>query len=118
MGNGGSSSARNANLTVAQSSSSGSLQPLARFLTKEMRLVARKSVLRLSPHVKHSHCRACSTVLQAGVSCTVRVKGKKNGRRVITTCLFCGAQTRTMANPNHQLFVDKPEHTTISQNEE
>ncbi|KAJ2777161.1 Ribonuclease P protein subunit p21 [Coemansia javaensis] len=90
------------------------LLPAARFYAREMRQIARKAVLRLSPHVKRGICGACSTPLLPGVSCAVRVKGRNRGRRVITTCTYCGAQSRiVMANPDHQLFVDKPEHGTI-----
>ncbi|KAJ2120332.1 Ribonuclease P protein subunit p21 [Coemansia sp. RSA 720] len=87
------------------------LLPLARFYTKEMRQVARKSVLRLSPHVKRRLCKVCNTPKQPGISCRVRVKGSGRAKRVITTCTYCGDQTRLMANAQ-TLFVDQSEHTT------
>ncbi|KAI7834011.1 RNAse P Rpr2/Rpp21/SNM1 subunit domain-containing protein [Kickxella alabastrina] len=93
------------------------LLPLARFYSKEMKMVARKSVLRMSPHLRRDMCKVCSTPLLPGVSCKKRVKGKGNGRRLITTCNYCGTQTRIMTNSGpdsqHVLFVDRPEHTTI-----
>ncbi|KAJ2612351.1 hypothetical protein H4S08_002735 [Coemansia sp. RSA 1365] len=58
------------------------LLPLARFYTKEMRQMARKSVLRVSPHVKREICKICSTPLMPGVSCTIRIKGKAHGKRL------------------------------------
>ncbi|KAJ2854622.1 Ribonuclease P protein subunit p21, partial [Coemansia asiatica] len=78
--------------------SSSSTMPLARFYMKEMRQVARKSVLRLSPHIKREMCQICSSPLVPGVSCKKRVKGKGNCRRLITTCMYCGGQKRIMAN--------------------
>ncbi|KAJ2798201.1 Ribonuclease P protein subunit p21 [Coemansia helicoidea] len=89
------------------------LLPLARFYAKEMRQVAQKSVLRLSPHVKRGICQVCSSPLVPGVSAAVRVKGKGRGQRVLTTCTYCGHQARLMVNSNHVLFVDRPEHGTI-----
>ncbi|KAJ2090116.1 Ribonuclease P protein subunit p21 [Coemansia sp. RSA 1813] len=87
--------------------------PVARFYTKEMRQVARKSVLRISPHIKREICKSCASPLVPGVSCSTRVKGHKKGRRVITTCLYCGCQRRLMADPQHELFVDKEIHGTL-----
>ncbi|KAJ2688909.1 Ribonuclease P protein subunit p21 [Coemansia spiralis] len=105
----------------SDSSSSGAppqapatMLPLARFYAKEMRLVSRKSVLRMSPHIKRSICKVCLTPLVPGISSTTRVKGQKRSRRVITTCNYCQAQTRLFVNDDHVLFVDRPEHGTIS----
>ncbi|KAJ2819624.1 hypothetical protein IWW50_005392, partial [Coemansia erecta] len=80
----------------------------------EMRLVARKSVLRLSPHVKRGLCKVCNSPQLPGVSCRVRVKGSGHAKRVSTTCTYCGSQTRVMASAKHTLFVDRPEHTTLN----
>ncbi|KAJ1825602.1 Ribonuclease P protein subunit p21 [Coemansia sp. RSA 2703] len=106
-------SPHSSNSNTAQSS----LLPLSRFYAKEMRTIARKSVLRISPHIKRELCKSCSTPLVPGVSCTKRVKGKKKARRLITTCNFCGSQKRLMANSDsetpHVLFIDRPEHKTI-----
>ncbi|KAJ2058636.1 Ribonuclease P protein subunit p21 [Coemansia sp. S146] len=93
---------------------SATMMPLARFYAKEMRLVSRKSVLRMSPHVKRSMCKVCLTPLLPGISSMTRVKGQKRSRRVITTCNYCQAQNRLFVNDNHVLFVDRPEHGTIS----
>ncbi|PIA19766.1 Rpr2-domain-containing protein [Coemansia reversa NRRL 1564] len=101
------------NIASDMHSISTPLLPLARFYTKEMRQMARKSVLRVSPHVKREICKICSTPLMPGVSCTIRIKGKAHGKRVITTCTYCGSQKRLMANSDHTLFVDKPDHGTI-----
>ncbi|KAJ2458807.1 Ribonuclease P protein subunit p21 [Coemansia sp. RSA 2424] len=90
------------------------MMPLARFFAKEMRLVSRKSVLRMSPHVKREFCKVCQTPLLPGVSSATRVKGQKRSRRVITTCQYCGNQTRLFVNNDHVLFVDRPEHGTIT----
>ncbi|KAJ2085395.1 Ribonuclease P protein subunit p21 [Coemansia sp. S100] len=93
---------------------SATMMPLARFYAKEMRLVSHKSVLRMSPHVKRSICKVCLTPLLPGISSMTRVKGQKRGRRVITTCNYCQSQTRLFVNDDHVLFVDRPEHGTIS----
>ncbi|KAJ2730761.1 hypothetical protein IW152_005023 [Coemansia sp. BCRC 34962] len=90
------------------------MMPLARFYTKEMRLVSRKSVLRMSPHIKRSICKVCLTPLVPGISSMTRVKGQKRSRRVITTCNYCQTQARLFVNDDHVLFVDRPEHGTIS----
>ncbi|KAJ2882511.1 Ribonuclease P protein subunit p21 [Coemansia aciculifera] len=93
---------------------SATMMPLARFYAKEMRLVSRKSVLRMSPHVKRSMCKVCLTPLLPGISSMTRVKGQRRSRRVITTCNYCQAQNRLFVNDDHVLFVDRPEHGTIS----
>ncbi|KAJ2720424.1 Ribonuclease P protein subunit p21 [Coemansia sp. Benny D115] len=102
---------------VAAADRQASLIPLARFYSKEMRTIARKSVLRMSPHMRREICRVCATPLLPGVSCIKRVKGKGHGRRVVTTCTYCGNSARLMVgetaeNP-HVLFVDQPQHATI-----
>ncbi|KAJ2812759.1 Ribonuclease P protein subunit p21 [Coemansia furcata] len=93
---------------------SATMMPLARFYAKEMRLVSRKSVLRMSPHIKRGICKACLTPLIPGISSMTRVKGQKRSRRVITTCNYCQTQTRLFVNDDHVLFVDRPEHGTIT----
>ncbi|KAJ1786059.1 Ribonuclease P protein subunit p21, partial [Coemansia sp. RSA 2399] len=70
---------------TSSDSSSSPMLPAARFFAKEMRQVARKSVLRISPHIKREICKSCASPLVPGVSCTTRVKGHKKGRRVVTT---------------------------------
>ncbi|KAJ1723242.1 Ribonuclease P protein subunit p21 [Coemansia erecta] len=113
-----SASAEQSPSSSESSTAQSSLLPLSRFYAKEMRAVARKSVLRMSPHIKRELCKSCSTPLVPGVSCTKRVKGKKKARRLITTCSFCGSQRRLMANSDPEtsrvLFIDRPEHQTIS----
>ncbi|KAJ2746914.1 Ribonuclease P protein subunit p21 [Coemansia sp. BCRC 34301] len=100
------------------SSSGATLQttmmPLARLYAKDMKLVSRKCVLRMSPHIKRGICKVCQSPLLPGISSTTRVKGQKRSRRVITTCQYCGNQTRLFINNNHVLFVDRPEHGIIS----
>ncbi|KAI9505312.1 Ribonuclease P protein subunit p21 [Coemansia spiralis] len=102
------------NLKLAQQhQQQKSLLPISRFYSKEMRQVARKSVLRLSPHVKREICKACASPLVPGVSSTVRIKGHNRGRRVVTTCNCCGWQRRLIVDPGHELFIDKEEHGTL-----
>ncbi|KAJ2672616.1 hypothetical protein IWW42_002770 [Coemansia sp. RSA 1085] len=117
--NGSSDNGTNSSDAVAKCvADNRSLLPLARFFTKEMRQVARKSVLRLSPHIKRDLCKACGSPQQPGISCTVRVKGKGKSQRTITTCMYCGWQRRLFvagsSDGQAQLFVDQPQHTTVN----
>ncbi|KAJ2614873.1 Ribonuclease P protein subunit p21 [Coemansia sp. RSA 1285] len=100
-------------IAIGDSNARNPMLPIARFYAKEMRQVARKSVLRLSPHIKREICKACASPLVPGVSCSTRVKGHKKGRRVVITCLYCGCQRRLIVDPHKELFVDKDIHGII-----
>ncbi|KAJ1931844.1 Ribonuclease P protein subunit p21, partial [Linderina pennispora] len=80
-----------------------SLLPLARFYSKEMRSIARKSVSRLSPHVKRGICKVCSTPLLPGISCTKRASRGAKRPRVTTTCTYCGTHKSLPSNPDYVL---------------
>ncbi|KAK6346665.1 hypothetical protein TWF696_006783 [Orbilia brochopaga] len=73
---------------------------LPRYYTSHLLSVSRKSVQRLSPDVKHSICKRCSSVLIPGISCTNRVENtSKNERKpwadiLVVQCTFCKACKR------------------------
>ncbi|KAK6336995.1 hypothetical protein TWF718_009782 [Orbilia javanica] len=73
---------------------------LSRYYTSHLLSVSKKSVQRLSPAVKHTICKRCSSLLLPGKTSTTRVENKsKNGRKpwadvVVVTCGFCGAVRR------------------------
>ncbi|KAK6507725.1 hypothetical protein TWF481_006147 [Arthrobotrys musiformis] len=73
---------------------------LSRYYTSHLQSVSRKSVQRLSPAVKHTICKRCSSPLLPGVISTTRIENKsKNGRKpwadvVVVTCGFCGGTKR------------------------
>lgn len=103
-----SSSSKNSNQDTA------SLLPLARVYNRDLRLVARKSVLRMTPHIKREICKVCATPLIPGVSSKVRVKGKENKQKYVSTnCAYCGWHKKLPVDSKYTLFVDKPEHATI-----
>ncbi|EPS36312.1 hypothetical protein H072_10209 [Dactylellina haptotyla CBS 200.50] len=73
---------------------------LGRYYTSQLLSVSKKSVQRLSPAVKHTICKRCSSVLTPGVSCTTRVENKsKHGKKpwadvLVIQCNFCQACKR------------------------
>ncbi|KAF3905117.1 hypothetical protein ABW21_db0202749 [Orbilia brochopaga] len=73
---------------------------LSRYYTSHLLSVSRKSVQRLSPDVKRSICKRCSSVLIPGVSCTNRIENNsKNERKpwadvLVVQCNFCKACKR------------------------
>jgi RNase P subunit RPR2 len=73
---------------------------LPRQLASHILLVARKSVTKLSPDIKFSMCKRCSSVLITGRTSEVRVENKSRGGRkpwadvMLVTCLTCGMEKR------------------------
>ncbi|RVD89674.1 uncharacterized protein DFL_000671 [Arthrobotrys flagrans] len=73
---------------------------LSRYYTSHLLSVSKKSVQRLSPAVKHTICKRCSSILLPGITSTTRVENKSRGGRkrwadvVVVTCGFCGGTKR------------------------
>lgn len=53
---------------------------LANVLAKDIKVIARKSVLRIDPSVKRQFCRHCNSNLIPGVTCSVRIKRERKHR--------------------------------------
>jgi len=72
---------------------------LSSVYVKDIRAIARKSVLRIDPNVKRTLCRTCNAVLIPGVTSSVRIKPSgSHVHRIRTTCLACGVH-RTIPCP-------------------
>ncbi|KAG8864617.1 hypothetical protein FRB96_005121 [Tulasnella sp. 330] len=70
-----------------------SLMELSRQHAHAMKVIAKKSVLRMDPSVKRTICKKCQTVLIPGVSATVRVKrSASHGHATCYTCMSCQAR--------------------------
>ncbi|XP_061895289.1 ribonuclease P protein subunit p21 [Entelurus aequoreus] len=83
---------------------------LARFYCFTQRTVARRLVLRQDPSVKRTLCRKCCSLLIPGVTATVRQRRKKGkSRRTVLQCLSCKHTKSLLNNPDHCLWVDRPE---------
>ncbi|KAF3078045.1 hypothetical protein TWF569_003050 [Orbilia oligospora] len=95
--------------SVLPSSSIG----LSRYYTSHLLSVSRKSVQRLSPAVKHTICKRCSSLLLPGITSTTRVENKsKNGKKpwadvVVVTCGFCGCTKRFPALDKEEMKARK-----------
>ncbi|KAM4629001.1 ribonuclease P protein subunit p21 [Polymixia lowei] len=83
---------------------------LARFYCFTQKTIAKRLVLRQDPSVKRTLCKKCCSLLVPGVTATSRQRRKKNKTRfTVLRCLSC-RQTKTLLNnPEHCLWVDRPE---------
>ncbi|KAG9005250.1 hypothetical protein FRB94_001668 [Tulasnella sp. JGI-2019a] len=67
-----------------------SLMELSRQHSRSMKVIAKKSVLRMDPSVKRTICKTCQMVLIPGISATVRVKSSpSHGHAARYTCTAC-----------------------------
>ncbi|RKF61368.1 putative rnase p rpr2 rpp21 subunit domain-containing protein [Erysiphe neolycopersici] len=72
----------------------------SRRLVSEIRAVSLKTQIRLSPHIKHSICKSCSTILIDGSTCSNLVENKSKGGKkpwadvLIKKCYTCGSVKR------------------------
>ncbi|KAF8520343.1 RNAse P Rpr2/Rpp21/SNM1 subunit domain-containing protein [Hysterangium stoloniferum] len=65
-----------------------------------MRVIGRKSVVRMDPNVKRTLCTRCDTVLLPGTTASVRLKGSSRvGKKMVYTCLSCNT-SRAIPAPN------------------
>ncbi|XP_042337832.1 ribonuclease P protein subunit p21 [Plectropomus leopardus] len=83
---------------------------LARFYCFTQRTIARRLVLRQDPSVKRTICKKCCSLLIPGVTATTRQRRKKGKTRfTVVRCLSCGQSKTLLNNPDHCLWVDRPE---------
>ncbi|TQS37790.1 hypothetical protein Golomagni_01724 [Golovinomyces magnicellulatus] len=72
----------------------------SRRLISDLRNVSLKAQIRMSPSLKHSICKTCSTLLIEGSTCTNEIENKsKCGRKswvdvLVRKCLICGTVKR------------------------
>ncbi|KAH9453575.1 hypothetical protein Pst134EA_024443 [Puccinia striiformis f. sp. tritici] len=63
---------------------------LSRVLSKSMKVIAKKSVLRMDPSVKRSICRSCHLLLIPGTTSTTKIlRSSSHRHKVKTRCLSC-----------------------------
>ncbi|KAI0305623.1 Rpr2-domain-containing protein [Multifurca ochricompacta] len=80
---------------------------------RAMRLIGKKTTVKMDPSVKRTLCKGCDTVLIPGLSVTVRIKSSDNHRHLVTVrCLRCNLPRRIPAPPVHKL--DSAPHEDIS----
>ncbi|XP_070817882.1 ribonuclease P protein subunit p21 [Chaetodon trifascialis] len=83
---------------------------LARFYCFTQRTIARRLVLRQDPSVKRTLCKKCCSLLIPGVTATTRQRRKNSKTRfTVVRCLSCGQSKKLLNNPDHCLWVDRPE---------
>ncbi|KAF7659102.1 hypothetical protein LDENG_00003280 [Lucifuga dentata] len=83
---------------------------LARFYCFTQKTIARRLVLRQDPSVKRTLCKNCCSLLIPGVTATVRQRRKNRRTRfTVMRCLSCGQSKKLLNNPEHCLWVDRPE---------
>lgn len=77
-----------------------STTPLSRYYLSHLIASAEKSQQRLSPSIKRTICKRCTSILITGVSCTTRIENaSKQGRKrkadvIIVECNGCGVTKR------------------------
>ncbi|KAI8150224.1 RNAse P Rpr2/Rpp21/SNM1 subunit domain-containing protein [Fennellomyces sp. T-0311] len=98
-----------------ESTENETLAALGRYYNNNMKRIGKKLVLRSDPHVKRSICKRCDTALIPVLTANVRIRAGQTA--TVTTCKTCGTQKRLLANPQHELFNDKPEHVALLQSE-
>ncbi|KAJ3599612.1 hypothetical protein NHX12_033568 [Muraenolepis orangiensis] len=83
---------------------------LARFYSFTQKTIAKRLVLRQDPSVKRTLCKKCCSLLIPGVTATSRQRRKKRKSQfTVIRCLSCGQTKRFLNNPEHCLWVDRPE---------
>lgn len=89
---------------------------LSRALARNMDLVSKKTVLKLTPALKRTLCKGCNSFLIPGISVAVSVQNKsvKQDERndvLVHTCTKCGTVRRFPVGQNRDyvLFSENPE---------
>ncbi|CAL8307134.1 unnamed protein product [Lota lota] len=83
---------------------------LARFYSFTQKTIAKRLVLRQDPSVKRTLCKKCCSLLIPGVTATSRQRRKNRATRfTVIRCLSCGQTKKFLNNPEHCLWVDRPE---------
>ena len=78
---------------------------LVKYYCQNIRTIAKKNVLRLSPDIKRSICKKCFCILIPGVTASVRLKSKRQTHSLIT-CLQCRC-TKRFLTAEYQLWIEK-----------
>lgn len=86
---------------------------LSRALARNMSLVAKKTVLRLSPHMKRTICKSCNTILTPGISMSPRLENKSRRKAshndvLVYECNHCKTKKRFPIGKDreYELYVD------------
>ncbi|XP_054458683.1 ribonuclease P protein subunit p21 [Anoplopoma fimbria] len=89
---------------------------LARFYCFTQKTIARRLVLRQDPSVKRTLCKKCFSLLIPGVTASSRQRRKNNKTRfTVMRCLSCGQNKTLLNDPDHRLWVDRPEAQQVQQ---
>jgi ribonuclease P protein subunit RPR2 len=73
---------------------------LSRQYLSDLRSVSLKTLIRLSPKMKHTICKRCDTMMTEGFTCTINIENKsKNGKKpwadvLVQSCHTCGFERR------------------------
>lgn len=89
-------------------------QALSRGYNRNLDLIAKKTVIKLSPHIKRTLCKKCNTMLIPGLTMSMYIenlsKQKSQHNDVfVNKCLNCGKCKRFPVGKdrNYILFTDK-----------
>ena len=89
---------------------------MSRMMLRSVDLVAKRTVLRVLPHIKRQVCKKCSSVLIPGLTMTVNIentlKDPANSPKadiMVFQCLECDTQKRFPIgkDPSYELHCDK-----------
>lgn len=87
---------------------------LSRALARNVDLISKKAVTKLSPSIKRTICKKCQTLLIPGVSETIKVENESRENKphsdiLVHTCHTCGRKKRFPIGKNRQyvLFSEK-----------
>lgn len=88
---------------------------LARSMARNMDLVAKRTVLKLLPHVKRNFCKKCHSLLVPGLSMTVHLENLLKNQLekadvLVVECMQCSTSKRYPVGKNRDylLFCDRP----------
>lgn len=89
---------------------------MARMMARNVDLVAKRTVLKLLPHLKRRMCKRCSTVLIPGLTVSVELENALKDQRkeadvLVYTCNECQCKKRFPVGKDNDytLFCDRPD---------
>lgn len=97
-------------------------QNMSRRLLTDLRNVALKSQIRISPAVKRTVCKYCDALLVEGQTCSSVVENKSKGGRkpwadmLVVSCHTCGRERRYPVNSQRQ--KRRPHRETAAQSQQ
>ncbi|ODV89936.1 hypothetical protein CANCADRAFT_26551 [Tortispora caseinolytica NRRL Y-17796] len=99
---------------AAQLSCNEGYEELSQMYNLGMENISKKSVLKISPHLKREVCKNCRITLNPGCSSTIRIENNSRSEDVkcdvlTVTCRKCGTKKRFPIgqDPDFQLWVDR-----------